>query len=79
MFAKLLVTLLALSGAALASPHPRADCGSEPVQCCENLTTPNALDAPTGDLLSTLLGIPIYDILDNVATGCSPLVGGDNW
>ena len=86
MLAKLLqaVTLAALSGAAaLAFPYSGAaqagQCNSGPVQCCDNVTTANALDAPTGDMLSTLLGLPIYDILDNVATGCSPLVGGDNW
>lgn len=73
-------TLLALSCAAHALPQRAVSagpCDNGPVQCCDNLTSASALDAPAGYMLRILLGVPVYAILDNVGTGCAPL-GGDS-
>ncbi|KAH9927574.1 type 1 hydrophobin [Fomitopsis serialis] len=81
MFAKLhfILPSLALSSAVLAIPQSSSSssqCDTGPVLCCNSVTPANSVDASTSDLLASL-GIYTDDALNGIATGCSPLVGGD--
>ncbi|KZT67522.1 hydrophobin [Daedalea quercina L-15889] len=80
MFTKLFLSLLALSGAALAVPHSSrsaGQCNTGPIMCCNSVTPASNVDAPTSALLNSL-NIVVTDILNNVGTGCLPLDGGDS-
>ncbi|KAI3608928.1 hydrophobin [Moniliophthora roreri] len=75
-----LFSLAALATLAAATPTPRAECNTGPIECCNTVT--NADDPAAASVLG-LLGIIIQDLNVVVGLTCSPVTvigaGGSGW
>ncbi|ESK84643.1 hydrophobin [Moniliophthora roreri MCA 2997] len=65
-----LFSLAALATLAAATPTPRAECNTGPIECCNTVT--NADDPAAASVLG-LLGIIIQDLNVVVGLTCSPV------